>query len=96
MPKPLTPKANIRMFCRMMRTVSRARRISIGKRLSGVAHHDDVARLGGDVGAGAADGDADISAGQRRGVVDTVADHGHDVRPAPFFLSGTGVDSADR
>ena len=40
-----------------------------------VAHQDDVAGLGGDVGAGAAEGQADVGPGQGRGVVDAVADH---------------------
>ena len=35
---------------------------------------DDAGRLDGDVGAGA-DGDADVGAGERGGVVDAVADH---------------------
>ena len=46
------------------------------QRLQRIAHEDDVARLGGHVGAGAADRQADVGAGQGRGVVDAVADHG--------------------
>jgi hypothetical protein len=40
------------------------------------AHQDDVGGLDRNVGAGA-DGDPDVSFGERRGVVDAVADHGH-------------------
>ena len=49
----------------MMLTTSRGSR----------AGEDQPGRLDRDVGAGA-DGDADVGAGQRRGVVHAVADHG--------------------
>ena len=41
------------------------------------AHQGEVAGLDGDVGAGA-HGDAEVGLGQGGGVVDAVADHGHD------------------
>ena len=62
----------------MIRIVCRARRIVSGSGTERVAHQDDRAGLGGDVGADAAQGEPDIGQRQRRGVVDAVADHGHD------------------
>ena len=50
-------------------------------------HHDDVRRVYGHVGA-RADGDAHVRAGERRGVVDPVADHGDTV---PGGLQGLDV-----
>ena len=44
-----------------------------------VVGEDHRRRLAGDVGAGAAHGDADVGAPQRRRVVDAVAGHRHDV-----------------
>ncbi len=48
-----------------------------GQRTKWIAHEDHVARLGGDVGARAADGQADIGTGQGGRVVDAVAHYGH-------------------
>ena len=50
-----------------------------------VAHDGDVGRFDGHVGAGGSHGNADVGGGERRGVVDPVADH-HDraVRPKAF------------
>jgi len=51
------------------------------QRLEGFAHENDVAGLGGDIGAGA-DSDAHGSAGEGRGIVDAVADKGDGIRRA--------------
>ena len=56
----------------------------LGERLQRVAHQDDRAGLGGDVGADAAERDPDVGQGQGGGVVDPVADHRDD---APFVLA---------
>ena len=78
MPTALTPKAKTTMFCRMMRTVSRdSRHKQRQAAAAGRPWKHDVAGLGRHVGAAAADGQADVGAGQGRGVVDAVADHGH-------------------
>ena len=76
MPTTLTPKAKKRMFWRMIAHRLARQPQQERQRLERIAHEDDVAGLGGDVGAGAADGHADVGAGQGRGVVDAVADHG--------------------
>ncbi len=51
-----------------------------------VADDDGVGGLQGEVGPGAAHGDAGVRGGQRGGVVDAVADHG-DPLPAGFELA---------
>ncbi len=43
-----------------------------------VAHQDDGPGLGGQIGAGAREREPDVGAGERKGVVDPIAQHGHD------------------
>ena len=49
----------------------------VGQDAERLAEDDEVARLGREVGADAAQGDPGVRPGQRRGVVDPVADHRH-------------------
>ena len=60
----------------MVESVARERSIAVGHAPKASADEGDVGGLDRDVGAGA-DGDADVGLGQRRRVVDAVADHGH-------------------
>ena len=49
----------------------------VGQDAQRLAQDDEVAGLGRQVGADAAQGDPGVGPRQRRGVVDPVADHGH-------------------
>ena len=60
----------------MLRMVARLKSMAVAASSQGILHQHDVGGVDGDVRA-RADGDADVRAGQRRGVVDAVADHGH-------------------
>ena len=51
-----------------------------------VGHQDEVGGFQGDVGAGAAQRDAQVGGGEGGGVVDAVADHGDDAVAAAQFL----------
>ena len=63
----------------------------LGQRGERVAHQDDRAGLGGQVAADAGQRQADVGPGQGRGVVDAVADHGHDPAVAPPSLDPLGL-----
>ena len=65
------------MFWRMIATVLRDSSTRSGQDAQRVAQEDQVAGLGGEVGADAAQRDAGVGLGQGRGVVDAVADHRH-------------------
>ncbi len=59
----------------MFRSVARAEPHRVRQLREVVGHQGDVGRLERDVAAGGAHGDADVGGGERRGVVDAVADH---------------------
>ena len=65
------------MFARMLRTVARLRRSAYGIFSQLVGHQRDVGGVERRGAAGDAHGNADIGAGERRRVVDAVADHRH-------------------
>ena len=75
----------------------------LGQRDQRVAHEDDRARLGRDVGADASEGQADVGQGQGGGIVDAVAHHRDDAAlllaaPHPLGLVGRsqlGLDLLD-
>ena len=84
MPTALTPKAKTRMFCRMMRTVSRRQPEQQRQRRERIAHEHDVAGLGGDVGAAAADRQADVGR----------ASAGASLMPSPTMATADGLRHA--
>ena len=65
----------------MLRSVARDEADGRGNVGEAAVHQDDIRRVDGDVRP-CADGNADVRAGKRRGVVDAVADH----RDAPDLL----------
>jgi hypothetical protein len=76
-PTSTASRSEAAMFCAMTVRVLRASSTRNGTRLEVVGHQRDAGRVGRDVRARQAHRDADVGGGERRAVVDAVADHQH-------------------
>ena len=87
------------MFARMLRDGRAAEAERVGNLQQLVGHQRDVGGLERGVGAGDAHRDADVGGGERRRVVDAVADHRHACRiaraaPRPLRTLSSGSSAA--
>ena len=86
------------MLTRMLRDGRAAETQRVGNLRQLVGHQRDVRGLERGIGAGDAHGDADVRRGQRRRVVDAVADHrqravaARSASTAASFCSGSSAD----